>query len=202
MNKYISIIFKIFEKIDMEGNYSELAFKGGVISIGINWDCDLDWNFMEYCLPRYNFVILDNTGWNFRHANYHEENRRTLIKAYGIKFLLNVNGTAGRFDLAKTVIILATGLGLLGLANILCDFFLLNCSHEFRKQVFDKKYETVDPEFLKRATEEGLKIHLQEANNINGLIISRMAMSSIELLPNKRNISQNGNEGRNTEVFI
>ena len=132
----------------MKGNYSKLAFKGAVVSIGINWDCDLDWSFMEYCLPKYNFGILDKTGWNFRHAKYHEEDRRTLIKAYGIKFLLNVTGTAGKFDLTKTVIILTTGLGLMGIANILCDFFLLNCSHDVRKQVVEKKYESVDPDLL------------------------------------------------------
>ena len=46
----------------------------------ITWNCDLDWNFMKNCLPSYNFRILDDYGWNFRHAFYHEENRRTLIK--------------------------------------------------------------------------------------------------------------------------
>ena len=186
----------------MKGNYSKLAFKGAVVSIGINGDCDLDWNFMEYCLPKYNFGILDKTGWNFRHANYHEEDRRTLIKAYGIKFLLNVTGTAGKFDLTKTVIILTTGLGLMGIANILCDFFLLNCSHDVRKQVVEKKYESVDPDLFERTSEESLRIHLQEGDKINGVIISRMAMSSIELLPRKRDVLEHSNRARYTEVFL
>ena len=133
------------------GNYSKLAVKGGVISVDIKWDCNLDWDFTNYCLPKYNFVILDSTGWNFRHGKYHEENRRTLIKAYGLKFLLNVSGNAGKFDLTKTVIILVTGLGLMGLANILCDFVLLNCSNEFRKQVMEKKYEAINPCLVNRS---------------------------------------------------
>ena len=29
---------------------------------------------------RYTFSILEDSGWNFRHAYYHELNRRTLIK--------------------------------------------------------------------------------------------------------------------------
>lgn len=62
-----------------------MAIKGGVVSLSIAWHCDLDYDFMTYCLPRYNFRILDDFGWNFRHAKYHEEHRRTLYKMYGIK---------------------------------------------------------------------------------------------------------------------
>ncbi len=110
--------------------------------------------------PRYQFRILDATGWNFRHAFYHEENRRTLVKAYGLKFLLVVDGRAGKFDLKNTVIVLVststdwqknrqtasgtdrsyvslqkkvTGLGLLGLSTMFCDFVLLNYSPERKK---------------------------------------------------------------------
>ena len=93
-----------------EGNYTKLAIKGAVIGIDIIWDCNLDWNFMKHCLPKYSFYILDSSGWNFRHAKYHDENRRTLIKAYGMKFLINVNGKASKFDLTKTIIILITGM--------------------------------------------------------------------------------------------
>ena len=45
---------------------------------------------------RYNFRLLDTSGWNFRHAHYHEEGRRTLYKAYGIKFVIIVQGRAGK----------------------------------------------------------------------------------------------------------
>ena len=62
-----------------------MAIKGGVVSLSIAWHCNLDYDFMSHCLPRYNFRILDDFGWNFRHAKYHEENRRTLYKMYGIK---------------------------------------------------------------------------------------------------------------------
>lgn len=95
-------------------------------------------------MPTYSFRLLDATGWNFRFANYHEENRRTLIKAYGIKFLISVNGKAGKFDLKNSVILIVTGLGLLGLANILCDFVLLHCSHRFRQEIMEKKYEAIE----------------------------------------------------------
>ena len=42
---------------------------------------------MEKCLPIYRFRVLDSDGWNFREAKYHEEDRRTLSKLYGLKVL-------------------------------------------------------------------------------------------------------------------
>ena len=114
-----------------------------MIGIEIRWDCDLDYDFMKYCLPKYNFHVLDDTGWNFRHAIYHEENRRTLFKAYGMKFLIVVGGNAGKFDITRTIVIFITGLGLMGLANILCDFVLLQSSNEYREQIKEKKFEQV-----------------------------------------------------------
>ena len=120
-----------------------MATRGAVISIEIKWECDLDFDFMEHCLPQYAFDILDNTGWNFRHAFYHEEDRRTLVKAYGMKFLITVTGTASKFDITKTVVIVVTGLGLMGLANIMCDLVLLKSSHQYRDQIAQKKFETI-----------------------------------------------------------
>ena len=155
-----------------------MAIKGGVVGIDIQWNCDLDWDFMEYCLPQYSFRLLDSTGWNFRFANYHEENRRTLIKAYGIKFLISVNGKAGKFDLKNTVILIVTGLGLLGLANILCDFVLLNCSNRFRKEIMDKKYEAIKPE---EELAKSLKSLL--ANGNPATLNSLRAFTSITLPP-------------------
>ena len=49
-----------------------------------------------FSILRYNFRLLDTSGWNFRHAHYHEEGRRTLYKAYGIKFVIIVQGMAGQ----------------------------------------------------------------------------------------------------------
>ena len=88
--------------------------------------------------------MIDDSGWNFRHALYHEEHRRTLIKAYGIKFLITVNGKAGKFDVTRTVVIIVTGLGLMGLANIMCDLVLLKSSGRYREQIAEKKFEQID----------------------------------------------------------
>ena len=138
-----------------------LALNGGVIGINIEWNCNLDWDFQKYCLPKYTFQILDDGGRNFRYANFHEEHRRTLIKAYGLKFTLKVSGKAGKFDLSNAFIILVTGMGLMGLANLLCELILLKTSNQFRKEVIEKKYENVR---VDETTNDHLRVLLQKGN--------------------------------------
>ena len=80
---------------------------------------------MSYCLPHYTFRILDDFGWNFRHAKYHEEHRRSLYKMYGIKFIVNVEGQGGKFNLKNTILNIGSGLALLGVSTVVCDFLLM-----------------------------------------------------------------------------
>ena len=105
-------------------NY-RIAIRGGVVAISIAWNCNLDRDFMSYCLPHYTFRILDDFGWNFRHAKYHEEHRRSLYKMYGIKFIVNVEGQGGKFNLKNTILNIGSGLALLGVSTVVCDFLLM-----------------------------------------------------------------------------
>ena len=34
------------------GDYNRLSVGGGVVAIHIQWICNLDWDFMKYCLPK------------------------------------------------------------------------------------------------------------------------------------------------------
>jgi len=137
-------IFKLGDIVAAAGgNYSTLAVTGGVVAVHIEWSCNLDFDFLTNCLPKYNFRLLDSEGWNFRHAHFHEEGRRTLYKAYGVKFVIIVQGRAGKFDLKNTVINIVAGLGLLSFITMFCDFILLNYVSE-RKIIKEKKYEVLD----------------------------------------------------------
>jgi len=137
-------IFRLGDMVTAAGgNYSTLAATGGVVAIHIQWKCNLDFDFLQNCLPEYHFRILDSFGWNFRHAHFHEEGRRTLYKAFGIKFVIIVQGRAGKFDLKNTVINIVAGLGLLSFITMFCDFVLLNYVKE-RKIVKQKKYEVLE----------------------------------------------------------
>ncbi|XP_006899852.1 PREDICTED: P2X purinoceptor 5 [Elephantulus edwardii] len=123
-------IFRLGSVVRWAGsNFQELAPKGGVIGIQIEWDCDLDKTPSE-CNPHYSFSRLDNTfesvasGYNFRFAKYYRDAAgvefRTLMKAYGIRFDVMVNGKGAFF----------------------CDLvliYLIKKSHFYR----GKKYEEV-----------------------------------------------------------
>ena len=132
-------------------NYSEIAFKGGVINVDISWSCDLDHDFLSHCKPVYEFSRLDDPqakiaqGWNFRHADYFSENKRTLYKAFGINFVVNVHGEARKFSFIPTLLNLGAGLALLSVATIICDVVVLYC-HKNRGYYQDKKYLQVDGE--------------------------------------------------------
>ncbi|KAI1300156.1 P2X purinoceptor 4 [Halotydeus destructor] len=108
-------------------DFDDMASKGGVMGILIDWKCNFDHD-AEKCLPKYTFRRMDKTsgfvtapGWNFRYATYHEMNRRTLFKAYGIRFLVMVNGQGGQFSILPLLLNIGSGLGLLAISKIICD---------------------------------------------------------------------------------
>ncbi|XP_068122284.1 P2X purinoceptor 5 [Hyperolius riggenbachi] len=147
-------IFHLGKIVSWSGsNFQEMALQGGVIGIRIEWDCNLDKDSSE-CHPSYSFTRLDksfkensvSSGYNFRYAKYYRNSTgtefRTLIKAYGIRFDIMVNGKAGKFNIIPTVINIASGLALMGAGAVFCDFVLL---YFIKKRNFyrDKKFETV-----------------------------------------------------------
>ncbi|XP_023374472.1 P2X purinoceptor 5 [Otolemur garnettii] len=132
--------------------FHEIALEGGVIGIHIEWNCDLDKAASE-CKPHYSFSRLDNklsksvsSGFNFRFARYYRDKDgvefRTLMKAYGIRFDVIVNGKAGKFNIIPTVINVGSGLALMGVAAFICDLVLI---YLLKKSGFyrNKKYEEV-----------------------------------------------------------
>ncbi len=96
--------------------------KGGVILIEIIWNCDYD--FSDTCLPKYSFTRFDypfkttktSSGFNFRFANKFRINGkdfRVLYKAYGLRFIINVSGTAGKFNIIPLMLTIGAGIGLM-----------------------------------------------------------------------------------------
>ncbi len=112
--------------------------KGGMVSIHIEWNCNLDYN-EEHCLPNYIFRRLDDfnspvgKGWNFRFSHHYMEGdirKRNLVKAYGIQFFITVYGKGGRFHMLTFSMNLGSGLALLGIATVLCDTIVLNITRK------------------------------------------------------------------------
>ncbi|KAG8223205.1 hypothetical protein J437_LFUL003556 [Ladona fulva] len=102
--------------------------EGGVIVVNIQWICNLDRDFIEYCKPKYKFKRVDNDGLNklkgysFRKAYHHDLNRRSLVKYHGIMFVIRNEAIGRKFSFVKLVINFAIGLALLRLSILLPNF--------------------------------------------------------------------------------
>ncbi|XP_022376802.1 P2X purinoceptor 5 isoform X1 [Enhydra lutris kenyoni] len=171
-------IFRLGSVVSWTGsNFQEIALQGGVIGIQIEWDCDLDKAPSE-CNPHYSFSRLDNkfsensisSGYNFRFAKYYRDGAgvefRTLMKAYGIRFDVMVNGKAGKFSIIPTIINIGSGVALMGAGAFFCDLVLIyfiKKSHFYR----DKKYEEVRilrvPPGLAESSQQGRTPEAEEA---------------------------------------
>uniref|UniRef100_A0A8C6H5C8 P2X purinoceptor n=1 Tax=Mus spicilegus TaxID=10103 RepID=A0A8C6H5C8_MUSSI len=135
-------IFRLGDIFQEAGeNFTEVAVQGGIMGIEIYWDCNLD-SWSHHCQPRYSFRRLDdkNTdesfvpGYNFRYAKYYKENnveKRTLIKAFGIRFDILVFGTGGKFDIIQLVVYIGSTLSYFGLATVCIDLLINTYSSAF-----------------------------------------------------------------------
>ncbi|XP_068101326.1 P2X purinoceptor 7 [Hyperolius riggenbachi] len=129
-------IFRLGDILKEAGEtFSQVAVLGGIIGIEINWDCNLD-KLFHRCRPHYSFRRLDDKvvderlypGLNFRFARYYRNQShndlRTLIKAYGIRFDIQVYGTGGKFNWFELVMFIGSYLSYFGLATVVIDFII------------------------------------------------------------------------------
>ncbi|KAG1926518.1 P2X purinoceptor 1 isoform X1 [Pimephales promelas] len=132
-------IFRLGDIVERSGfNFSDIARVGGAIGILVDWDCNLDLS-IRHCKPRYEFYGLYGTGrnekvekpslgYNFRYAKYYMENnveKRTLMKVFGVRIDIIVHGRAGKFDIIPTLTAIGSGVGIFGVATVVCDLLLL-----------------------------------------------------------------------------
>ncbi|KAG8456107.1 hypothetical protein GDO86_002053, partial [Hymenochirus boettgeri] len=129
-------IFRLGDIVREAGeNFSQIAVLGAVIGIEIKWDCDLDF-WRQKCLPQYSFRRLDDKvvdgnlflGLNFRFARYYKHQdgteTRTLIKAYGIRFDIQVHGTGRSIQMVELIISIGSCLSYFGCAAVAIDLLL------------------------------------------------------------------------------
>ncbi len=55
---------------------------------------------------------------------------RILNKAYGIRIIINVSGTAGKFNIIPLMLTTGAGLGLMSISVIVADCVMLHCTKE------------------------------------------------------------------------
>ncbi|GAB6019846.1 hypothetical protein CHUAL_001386 [Chamberlinius hualienensis] len=123
-------------------DYEKIAIKGAVLNIIITWECNLDFDPDKYCKPSYSFRRLDDpnakisNGWNF---SYYGDNNRTLYKAFGIRFMIEVRGRGGKFNIVPLLLNVGSGLALLGLSTIICDIIILYICKK-KRYYYEKKF--------------------------------------------------------------
>ncbi|XP_078251103.1 P2X purinoceptor 1 [Rhinoraja longicauda] len=138
---------------EIKENFSALAYRGAMIGIVIEWDCDLDWP-VAHCKPTYSFHQLYRSltkdqvsvGFNFRYAKYYVENgteMRDLYKVFGIRFDVMVHGKAGKFNIIPTMTTIGSGIGVFGVATIVCDLVLLHLLPK-RNYYKEKKFKNLE----------------------------------------------------------
>uniref|UniRef100_A0AAQ4RGE0 P2X purinoceptor n=1 Tax=Gasterosteus aculeatus aculeatus TaxID=481459 RepID=A0AAQ4RGE0_GASAC len=149
-------IFRLGDIVRLSGfNFETIARVGGAIGIVIDWTCNLDKD-VKHCRPKYNFHGLygnpaetdkarASVGYNFRYAKYYLENvqKRTLLKVFGIRFDIIVQSLARKFDIIPTLTAIGSGVGIFGVATVVCDLVLLHLlpKREFYKNM---KFKSTD----------------------------------------------------------
>ncbi|XP_069827244.1 P2X purinoceptor 1 isoform X2 [Dendropsophus ebraccatus] len=146
-------VFRLGYIVEQTGQkFIDIARKGGTIGIVIDWKCDLDWP-VKYCKPQYFFHALHDEnsvsqGFNFRHARHYrenDENKRILFKVFGIRFDILVNGQGGKFDIIPTMTTIGSGIGIFGVATVVCDLMLLHVLPK-RNYYKEKKFKCAKSE--------------------------------------------------------
>ncbi|CAM9116715.1 unnamed protein product [Lampetra planeri] len=144
-------VFRLGDVVTGAGEqFQQLALEGGVVGIMVEWNCDLDLSW-ERCRPSYSFQRLDSRrsnetiapGYNFRFSRYFRDangtESRALIKAYGIRFVVQVYGQGRKFNIIPTLMNVGSGIALLGVATVVCDVLVLYVferRHLYREKKF------------------------------------------------------------------
>uniref|UniRef100_A0A4W5K945 P2X purinoceptor n=1 Tax=Hucho hucho TaxID=62062 RepID=A0A4W5K945_9TELE len=132
-------IFRLGDLVQLSGfNFAAIAKVGGAIGIIIDWTCNLDYDQSD-CKPIYSFhglygnpnetdMARASVGYNFRYAKHYMEDtkeKRTLLKVFGIRFDIIVRSVARKFDIIPTLTAIGSGVGIFGVATVVCDLILL-----------------------------------------------------------------------------
>lgn len=110
--------------------WADVTRKGAMILVNIVYDCDLNQDHAK-CQPTFTFTRLDTAspGFNFRFLEYNtlQDGKvgRTLKKVVGVRILFQVGGRAGKFSIVALLLAIGSGMGLMSISTVICDFALL-----------------------------------------------------------------------------
>lgn len=88
------------------------------------------------------------SGFNFRYANRFRKDGveyRELFKAFGLRFIINVSGVGGKFNLVPLMMTIGAGLGLMSISVLIADCVMLHCT---KKRKYFQKVKEIDLNFV------------------------------------------------------
>jgi len=104
------------------GNLNLCFQQGCIVNVDIDWTCNLD---LGNCAPTTTFTLSPG-GFNYRTVTYNlDQTERLLEKFYGVRFLIQITGTGGRFSFFRMIITIGSGAAFFTLATVITDFILL-----------------------------------------------------------------------------
>eukprot|EP00750_Incisomonas_marina_P013994 INCI17582.2.p1 GENE.INCI17582.2~~INCI17582.2.p1 ORF type:complete len:429 (+),score=38.46 INCI17582.2:311-1597(+) len=116
--------------------------------------CDLDYADPD-CKILFSFTRVDPTenpksasfGYNFRYTNpwsLADTGTRSLTKVYGTRIVFQVVGDGAQFDVLTLTVAIGSGIGILSLAKVACDFILQYLCGTYHPKYTKSKYEIVE----------------------------------------------------------
>jgi len=171
--------------------YNDIAAAGTIILVLIDYDCDLN-NGKSSCGlsgDKFTFTRLDtdSPGYNFRYITTAPGSpNRDLVKVFGIRFFFNVFGQAGRFSFVPLMVAIGSGVGLLSVATLVCDFVLQKFLPDKDRYLAEKFQHIPEPGVAEFSAGDVLAIN--ELSNTRHLTMNQL----------NTNNATNGNTGATT----
>ncbi|KAM6983652.1 P2X purinoceptor 1 isoform 2-T2 [Tautogolabrus adspersus] len=174
-------IFKLGDIVKLSGfTFETIARLGGAIGIVVDWTCNFDTD-VKNCKPKYKFhglygnaaetdKVRASLGYNFRFAKHYLENtiqKRTLLKVFGIRIDVIVQSLARKFDIIPTLTAIGSGVGIFGVATVVCDLMLL--------------YLLPKREFYKNMKFKHTDSHIQDPDSEAGSIETDVSKADVSL---------------------
>jgi len=121
-------------------NISDCTTSGCIVAVQVDWTCNMN---NGPCGPHISFSSVTG-GFNFRRVtNVVGQNSRELDKLYGVRLLMKIVGTGGRFSFFQIVITAGAGAAFFTLATVITDVVLL-LFYKNDPAYKDKKWQHMD----------------------------------------------------------
>jgi hypothetical protein len=139
------LVADLLQLCDPPVRFEEVRELGAAIEVQFVYDCKVNGK-PEDCPSKIVARRIDaqldedHIGFNFAYPEYTSPTTRRLNDVRGLRFYLRTTGTGSQPDVTVAVMMISTGIALLGFAPALTDYFLERCfknSQKYRARKFE-----------------------------------------------------------------